>query len=612
MIGKTLDNRYEILTKIGGGGMAVVYKGKDKLLNRAVTVKVLREQFVKEEDFLKRFQREAQAVASLSHPNIVSIYDVGQEEDFHYLVMEYVEGQNLKEIISQKAPVEPLEAVNYLIQILDALEHAHENHVVHRDIKPHNILVTRTGKVKVTDFGIAQAVSSATVTYTGTMVGSVQYISPEQAKGEVTGIYSDIYSAGVVLYELLTGTLPFTGDTAIGIALKHIQADFTPPGEIVEGIPTELEDVIAKAMAKDPKARYQSAQEMRAALEKIRVTLARDLPTQVLPAVNSKNSSKKNQQKKRKPKPVFWLLLLIFVAVALGGFWLGMERFFETGEVEVPEVEGKPLSKAIEILNNAKLDFQTGRKVYDPDLPEGYVVKQNPKAGELIKRVRPVTLDISLGPELKAVPGVIGDTERAARITLTNAGFEVAEQNNEVYDEQIDAGVVVDQDPKPESKKPLGTEITLTVSLGPKLQMIAMPKLIGATLDEARKILEDNRLEIGNVTNEISYEYFSGQVMEQSVAAGQSIMQGQKVDVKVSKGPGLAPQTANVDILVDNDGKQHLIEIVVSDVTGTHTEYSEWHSSGDFIKTTIQFYGKGTVKVLQDGEKIYEEPVPQT
>lgn len=614
MIGKVLAARYEVLEKIGGGGMAVVYKGKDLLLNRVVTVKVLREQFVSEDDFIKRFQREAQAVAKLSHPNIVSIYDVGHEQDFHYLVMEYVEGQNLKEIIVQKAPVDPLEAIDYLIQILDALEHAHESGVVHRDIKPHNILVTKNGKVKVTDFGIAQAVSSATLTYSGTVVGSVQYISPEQAKGETTGIYSDIYSAGVVLYELLTGVLPFTGDNAIGIALKHIQSDFVPPSQIVEGIAATLERVVIKAMSKDPSNRFQSASEMKMALEKIRGTMVEDLPTQILPPLDVDNLEKnkeKPKSKKRKPKTIFWIIIPLFLLVAAGGFWLGVQRYFKTGEVQVPSIEGKSLVEAEKLLADANLTYQINKKVHDADHPENYVIKQSPEAGELIKRTRPVLIDISLGPELKSVPGVIGETERSARIILTNAGFTADENVEEEYDEQIPAGTVIDQDPKPETKLPVGSEIRLTISLGPKLKEIRMPNLLGKTLEEAEQILEENKLSVGEITNEISYEYFSGQIMEQSIQPQKSILQGETVNLTISKGPGLAPQTANVEIWVDPDGEQHQIQIIVTDVTGTHTEYDQWHNSGDFIRTTAEYFGTGTLKVLQDGEVIYQTPVPQ-
>lgn len=618
MIGKTLGGRYEIVEKIGGGGMAVVYRGRDKLLNRDVTIKVLREQFVNEEDFIKRFQREAQAVAKLSHPNIVSIYDVGREDNFHYLVMEYVEGQNLKEIIQNRAPLEPLEAIDYLIQILDALEHAHENQVIHRDIKPHNILVTKGGKVKVTDFGIAQAASAATLTYTGTVIGSVQYISPEQAKGETTGTAADIYSSGVVLYELLTGQLPFTGDTAISIALKHIQSDFTPPSELVRDIPPALEAIVIKAMNKDPKERFASAHEMRTALEKVRTVLAADLPTQVMDVPTQilttgeqrKSAKPKEQKINRKPKLTFWILLPVFLAVALGGFWLGMNRFFEAGEVEVPALEGKSLTEAEKILAQNNLKYEIGKQVYDDELPEGYIVKQSPKAGELIKRTRPIILDISLGPELKTVPGVIGLEERQATIELNNAGFEVSENKEEVYDEQYPAGVVIGQEPRPETKRPIGTEVKLTVSLGPKPKYITMPNLVGKTLTDAQAILEKHGLKLGNVTYEISYDYFSGEIIKQSVEEGRNILQGQKVDLVVSKGPGLAPKTASVDLRIENDGKQHQVQIVVIDATGTKTAYDSWHNPGDFIQIPVEYYGKGKLRVLQDGNVIHEEELP--
>jgi beta-lactam-binding protein with PASTA domain len=243
--------------------------------------------------------------------------------------------------------------------------------------------------------------------------------------------------------------------------------------------------------------------------------------------------------------------------------------------------------------------------------PENYIIKQSPEPGELIKRTRPVLIDISLGPELKSVPGVIGETERSAKIMLTNAGFTADENVEEVYDEQIPAGTVIDQDPKPETKLPVGSKVRLTVSLGPKLKEIPMPNLLGKTLEEAEKILAENKLEIGKVENEISYEYFSGQIMAQSVQPQKKILQGEAVNLTVSKGPGLTPQIATVEIRVEPDGEQHQIQIVVTDITGTHIEYDEWHNSGDFIRTTAEYFGTGVLKVLQDGEVYYQTPVPQ-
>lgn len=267
MIGHELGGRYEVIERIGGGGMALVYKAHDILLGRNVAIKVLRQQFVHDEEFIRRFRREAQSAASLSHSNVVSIYDVGQEDDIHYIVMEYVEGHNLDEIIKERAPLQVDEAVRIASQICDALDHAHQNQIIHRDIKPHNIMIGRNGRVKVTDFGIARAVTSTTITQTGSVVGSVHYFSPEHAKGVVTGEKSDLYSLGIVLYQMLTARLPFLGESPISVALKHLQEEFEEPREVNPLIPQSVENIILKSMRKNPQERYQSAKEMLQDLE---------------------------------------------------------------------------------------------------------------------------------------------------------------------------------------------------------------------------------------------------------------------------------------------------------------------------------------------------------
>ncbi|NLT95005.1 MAG: Stk1 family PASTA domain-containing Ser/Thr kinase, partial [Clostridia bacterium] len=263
MIGKKIANRYEILALIGGGGMSLVYQAKDIFLNRIVALKVLREQYASDNDFVRRFRREAQAVASLSHPNIVNIYDVGRDQHIHYLVMEYVKGKTLKEIIDERAPLPLNEVIDIVKQICDALEHAHENSIVHRDIKPHNILITRGGRGKVTDFGIARAASTATVTHTRGIIGSVHYFSPEQAKGEITDEKSDIYSLGIVLYQMVTGRLPFEGESPISVALMHIQNQPVPPSQYNPHITEAMEKIILKAINKKPDERYENVAKLR-------------------------------------------------------------------------------------------------------------------------------------------------------------------------------------------------------------------------------------------------------------------------------------------------------------------------------------------------------------
>lgn len=267
MIGKMLGNRYEILEKLGGGGMAIVYKGRDTFLNRFVTIKVLRPEFTSDEDFIKRFRREAQAVARLSHPNIVNIHDVGQEDGIHYLVMEYIQGDNLKAIIRKNGQLAPEHAVRFAVQICEALEHAHENHIVHRDVKPHNILVTDDGRAKLTDFGIAMEATSGTITRTDTIMGSVHYLSPEQARGETATAKSDIYAVGILLYEMLTGKQPYSGDSPIAVALKHIQETPQPVDEVNDSVPAELAAVVMRAMEKKPEDRFKSAAELARYLE---------------------------------------------------------------------------------------------------------------------------------------------------------------------------------------------------------------------------------------------------------------------------------------------------------------------------------------------------------
>jgi len=262
-----LGNRYEVLEKLGGGGMAIVYKGRDTYLNREVTIKVMRPEFTSDEDFVQRFRREAQAVARLSHANIVNIHDVGQEDGTHYLVLEYVRGDNLKNIIKQKGRLEPEDAVNIAVQVCEALEHAHNNNIVHRDIKPHNILITADGKAKLTDFGIAMETTAGTITRTDTIMGSVHYLSPEQARGETATARSDIYAVGILLYEMLTGKQPYSGDSPIAIALKHIQETPLPVNEVNPDVPAELAEVVGRAMEKKPELRYKSARELARRLE---------------------------------------------------------------------------------------------------------------------------------------------------------------------------------------------------------------------------------------------------------------------------------------------------------------------------------------------------------
>ncbi|MGB9660640.1 MAG: Stk1 family PASTA domain-containing Ser/Thr kinase [Moorellaceae bacterium] len=611
MIGKILDGRYEIKEALGGGGMALVYRGYDRLLHRSVTIKILREQFASDQDFVARFQQEARAVARLSHPNVVSIYDVGQEDGLHYLVMEYVEGRSLKEIIAERAPLPVSEVIEIALQICEALEHAHENGIIHRDIKPHNILITKQGRVKVTDFGIAQAVNESTMTYDGTMIGSVHYLAPEQARGEPTGAVADIYSLGVVLYEMVTGQLPFNGETPLAIALKHLQEEPRPPRDSNPEVPPALERIILRALAKDPARRYPNVGSLRADLRALRSVLAdEDFATRELPAALAAEVPRENKSKRR-PRVWAWaLLILAFLALAAGGLWAGFRYYLAVGETVVPAVQGLPEAEALSRLAAAGLKGQVIGRKNDAEVPQGYVLSQDPQPGEQIKRSRPVLLVISLGPRLYEVPNVIGDPERVARTKLQNAKFNVAIDPNDVYHPTIAAGSVVSQDPPAGTSRPEGSTVRIVLSKGPQPKYISTPTLVGLTLLDAQQKLKDNGLQQGTVTYQRSEEQFAGIIIGQDPQPDTQILQGSAVNLTISQGPGPSRQEAVVTIEPAGDGKEHTIRILVTDAKGPHEEYNGVQKPDEKIIAVVPYYGKGKLQVFRDTEVIFEGQVP--
>ncbi|KUO52433.1 MAG: hypothetical protein APF76_05205 [Desulfitibacter sp. BRH_c19] len=602
MVDRVLGNRYKLLNKLGGGGMAEVYKGLDTLLDRQVTIKILREQYASDEEFAKRFRREAQAVARLSHPNIVSIYDVGIEQNTQYLVMEYVEGVNLKEYISEHGPLKQDKLIDIGMQICDALDHAHSNKIIHRDIKPHNILLTNFGKVKVTDFGIARAVTEATVTYNGGFMGSVHYLSPEQAKGDITDYKSDLYSAGVVLYEMATGHIPHEGESPITVALKHIQDSPKRPTEINPDVSRQLEFVILKAMERDKDKRFSSAGEMKSYLERL------DSSTPFI--VGERNNTSHSGKNKKKLKPFGWVLIgLLIVGLLIGGFFLAQE-IIRVEEVRVPDVIGKSLEEAGRTLEQEGLRVEIGSERFHSNIPKNHVIDQNPRPENAVRKGRFVRLDISLGQRQVEVPNVIGETLRAARIKIENLDLLVDEEIEEVFSEEHPEGRVVGQNPLAGVMQDVGSEISLVVSKGAKLENIKMPDLRGLALAEAENILREKRLDLGIMSYEDSDKYFTGQVVSQDISPGATILQRSTVNLVVSRGPGPKPQSATVTMSVVDDGQEHLIKIVVEDQKGIREEYLKRHQPGDHIRTAVPFYGEGVVKIYQDNVLIHERPVP--
>lgn len=576
MSNKVFGDRYEILEKIGAGGMAIVYKAKDLLLNRIVTIKVLREQFVTDEDFIRRFRREAQSAASLSHPNIVSIYDVGKDGDMEYIVMEYVEGHNLKELIREYAPLSVEQSINLGKQITEAIQNAHEHHIIHRDIKPHNILVTSDGHAKVTDFGIALAVSSATVTHTEDIVGSVHYLSPEQAKGLQCNEQSDLYSLGIVLYELVTGKVPYDGETPIAIALKHLQEQPLLPSKLNPLVDKEFEAVIMRAIDKFPAQRYPSAKELLADLSRLqagqpvapettsladvdldatRVHQGMTKTLTLLPPDSSPEGEKDGAAPKRwnLTKRQKWIAagtaLLCVVLLSLGGVWLRSYLLGET--VEVPNVVGSTIESARIILaakNLTLVDPDPNQDyVFDEEIKKDYLVSQDPDAGIFVKAGRDVKVKVSNGPEMAIFPDVtsLGMSKDNAENLINNAGFDATKiEYIDGYSATVAKGYVMAQEPAKNISVKKSTPIKLTISLGPTVTQ-NMPNVIGKPAAEAQRILENYGLKV-KIESRISDAAPEDEVISTSPNPGDPL-RGTEVIVVVSLGEGPLARGLNAD-----------------------------------------------------------------
>ncbi len=619
MIGKMLGNRYEILEKLGGGGMAIVYKGRDTFLNRYVTIKILRPEFTSDEDFIKRFKREALAVASLSHPNIVNIHDVGQEDNIHYLVMEYVQGDNLKNIIRKNGVLTPEHAVRIAVQVCEALEHAHENNIVHRDVKPHNILITDGGRAKLADFGIALEATASTITRTDTIMGSVHYLSPEQARGEIPTAQSDIYAVGILLYEMFTGKQPYSGDSPIAVAIKHIQETPQPVDEVNHDVPAELAAVVMRAMEKKPGDRYKSAGEMARYLElaledtgqATMVIPVNEVVAKAESGAANKKTDVKTPRKTGGSTRRFWVwATVVLLAGLLAGGLYGLYNFMNVEPFNVPDVVGKTKEQADEELSALGL---TPRFIEEYDKEEkGIVIRQSigPEDAE-VKPPREVILTISKGPEMYEVPDLYNVTDYEAEYRLNEAGLKLARPPAEIYHDQVAKGNVVLQSPDSGEQVPKGTEVQITISKGPEPIIKKVPDLIRNTLDEARSILAALNLVLNedDIKQEFASGFLKGQITGQTPAPGTEVEEGTKVSVVVNNGPGLVERTAKVKISdeIPNDGDSHLVEIIVEDAQGSTVQYANSHKAGDKINENITYLGSGVVKVYIDKELIWEE-----
>ena len=601
LIGRTIANRYEILEKTGVGGMATVYTAKDLVLNRHVAVKVLKEEFTTDEEFVKRFNTEALAAASLSHANIVSIYDVGNEDNIYYIVMELVIGKTLKQIITENGPISWKWATNIAIQIASALEVAHKNNIVHRDIKPHNIIITEDGVAKVTDFGIAKAVSNSTITAFGTTIGSVHYFSPEQAKGGYTDAKSDIYSLGVVMYEMLTGQVPFDADTSVSVALMHMQEKPVPPIEINKNIPTALNDIILKAMQKEPMARYQTAAEMisdlRRALKEPNGEFVEeemnDGLTRRMDAITDDMLDKKGDNKKKKGKLALYfekhpkmkgvaivLLCVVLFVLAFGGTAL-VSKITTPKEVQIPNLVGKTEEEAKEELAKINVKYNKINEKYSSEVEAGKIISQEPgySINFKIKEKSTVNVIISKGTETTTVPKVIGMKYDDAVAALEAAKLTV--EKVEEASKTVEAGIVISQEIAANTTANAGDVVKIHVSTG--ITQVEVPSVLGKTEVEAKQILADKKFKVEiKTTSDTSKE--NGVVVEQSVNAGKEIDEESTITITVNK---------------FEETKEAKLRINVKSLTGG---YSESTNSTDVVKTK-----KLTVKVGED--KVWEENV---
>ncbi|TAH64063.1 MAG: Stk1 family PASTA domain-containing Ser/Thr kinase [Gottschalkiaceae bacterium] len=645
MIGKILGNRYEIVEKIGGGGMALVYKARCRLLNRFVAIKILRSEFINDEEFINKFRRESQAAASLSHPNIVSIYDVGVEDNVYYIVMEYVNGKTLKQYIREQGKLSIEESLDIAIKIAEALSHAHENHIVHRDIKPHNILVTEDGRVKVTDFGIARAATASTVTNTSNVIGSVHYFSPEQARGGYTDEKSDIYSLGVVMYEMVTGRVPFQGDSPISVALKHIQEDIEPPSYFDSSISKSIESIIMKCVQKDQSLRYGNIELLLSDLKKVRDreeidiednTIFYDSPTRIIPRIDDDliNSTvkeyddvkKKNKkkvedneyepEKKGTSKIVTITAILIAFILTLGfaGGFFWIRGQIQGKEVTVPSVVGLHRDVAEQQLLEKGLGFKVKNEVFSSNFKAGHIVEQSIDAGNTVKSGFPIEVTISKGEQEVDVPDVVNKHIDDAEAILDNHELK---SSVKYIPSDIPKDYVISQTPDGASRVPAWSIVSLVVSQGPEIKYVVMPNVIGDNVEDAKKELTDLGLLV-EIKEEENENVDKGIVIWQSFTANSEVEENTTVNLTVSKGieadnnsnTGEGTGTVEEDVVYNNltiilPKDKSEVEVKIYRIQDNERElvYNQTHNTNE-ESISVPVEGKKSAKyeVYFDGE----------
>ena len=636
--GKVLGNRYEIIEKVGNGGMATVYKAEDKVLKRNVAVKILRDEFTTDEEFIKRFEIEAQSAARLVHPNIVSIFDVGVEENLYYIVMELIQGKTLKEIIiEERGPLPWKWSVNVAIQIASALEMAHKNNIIHRDIKPHNIIITEDGIAKVTDFGIAKAVSNSTITAFGTTIGSVHYFSPEHARGGFTDAKSDLYSLGVVMYEMVTGKVPFDADTPVSVALKHMQEDPEEPIELNPNLPGAVNKIIMKALKKDTTLRYQTASEMLSDLRRAlknpdgefvddreydETAKTQKINTDLYGNIeeDSKAKNKKGKKegkfkkfiKEHKALSIVIGLVLLF-ALSLGGT-LAFLNLTNPPEVELPNLVGMSKEEAQKETENLKLKFEIKEEEFNKEVPEGYIISQDPKYIEKynVKEGSTITVVVSKGQEKTKVPNVKGKSQEEALQLLEEANLkaEIIEETSKTVKE----GYVISQETEPDEEAFAGDTVKIHISKGTGIKQVNVVSVIGQSEANAKTTLTGLGLKV-NVAYEEDTSKADGIVLKQSLEGGKTVNEGTTITITVNKiaemkevsvivnvksllGGNIYEETSNT---TNSSGDKKVKKVNVKVVVGNDTIYSGKVSASETsIKATTKGTGTKEIKVYID------------
>ncbi|CAM3698986.1 Stk1 family PASTA domain-containing Ser/Thr kinase [Mesobacillus zeae] len=654
IIGKRISGRYKILDMVGGGGMANVYLAHDMILDRDVAVKMLRLDFANDEEFIRRFHREAQSATSLVHPNIVSIYDVGEEDGLYYIVMEYVDGQTLKQYIQQNAPVPIEKAIDIMKQLTSAIAHAHQNHIIHRDIKPHNILVDDEGNVKITDFGIAMALSATSITQTNSVLGSVHYLSPEQARGGMANKKSDIYSIGIVMFELLTGRLPFSGESAVSIALKHLQSETPSLRRWNPSIPQSVENIVLRATAKDPFHRYDDVYEMeedlRTALDpsrlnekKFSVPIDNDA-TKAIPVITDdrpisnldetlvhgtetdgqdasgskdvkKKAKKKNKNKKKKKWPIVLAVSLFSIAILAVLAFIFLPDLMGPKDKTVPDVSGKEVEEAMEDLMSAGFVIDEKKKVPNEDIEEGKIIKTSPEAGSTAKEGANIDLYISSGKKKFKLGDYRGRSIEDVERLLNKKDFKDIVKTEE--NDESAPGTILDQYPSGgEEVIPDETELEFIVSKGPDL--IVLKDLTGFNEKGVQDYGETEGLAI-NVNEEYSENVEEGLVIRQDPAPGTSLQKNSRVTVVISKGKEtLPPKTVYEEITIpydpEMDGAPQEVQIFIEDADRSMTEPAETFKITGPTKKRLEFRiepgQKAGYKVIRDNTVILEDVKP--